>query len=49
MYKTKMAYNREEVSWAWLLVVFSKDFLVTGTVPAKKKPICAEMNINTPI
>ena len=42
-----MAYNREEVPWAWLLVVLSKDFLVKGTALAKKKPICAEMKINT--
>ena len=34
--------------WAWLLVVLSvKIFLVKGTVLAKKKPICAEMKINT--
>ena len=26
--------------------VLSKDFLVKGTAPAKKKPICAEMKIN---
>ena len=32
-----MAYSREEVLWAWLLVVLSKYFLVTGTAPAKKK------------
>ena len=31
--------NREKVPWAWLLVVFSKDVLVKGTAPAKKKPI----------
>ena len=43
----KMAYNREEVPWAWLTVVLSKDFLVKGTTPAKKKPICAERKINT--
>ena len=30
-----------------LLVVLSKDFLVKGTAPAKKKLICAEMKINT--
>ena len=42
-----MAYNKEEVPWAWLLVVLSKDFLVKGTAPAKKKLICVEMKINT--
>ena len=42
-----MAYNGEEVQWAWLLVVFYSDFFVKGTPPAKKKPICAEMTINT--
>ena len=43
-----MAYDREEVQWAWLLVVFLyRFFLVKGTTPAKKKPICAEMTINT--
>ena len=36
--------NREGM---WLLVVLSKDFLVKGTAPAKKKPICAEIKINT--
>ena len=44
MHKIKMAYNREEVLWAWLLVVLSK---VKGTALAKKKPICAEIKINT--
>ena len=39
----KMAYNIKEVPWARLSVV---DFLVKGTAPAKKKPICAEMTIN---
>ena len=43
----KMAYNREEIQWAWLFVVLSNDFLVKGTAPAKKKPICAEMTVNT--
>ena len=47
VHKIKMAYNREEVQWAWLLVVLSKDSLIKGTAPAKKKPICAEMKINT--
>ena len=43
-----MAYDREEVQWAWLLVVFSITvFLVKGTTSAKKKPICAEKTINT--
>ena len=42
-----MAYNREELRWAWLLVVRSKYILVKGTAPAKTKPICAEMKINT--
>ena len=42
VHKIKMAYNREEVQWLWLLVVL---FLVKGTVPAKKKPICAEVKI----
>ena len=35
VHKTKMAYNKVEVPWAWLLVVLSKDFLVKGTVPAR--------------
>ena len=44
--QSKMAYDREEVQWAWLLVVLSKDFLVKGTTPAKKKLICSETKIN---
>ena len=45
--ENKMAYNREEILWAWLSVVFSKDFFVKCTALAKKKPIYAEMTINT--
>ena len=30
-----------------LSCIFSNNFLVKGTAPAKKKPICAEMTINT--
>ena len=30
-----------------LSCTFYNDFLVKGTAPAKKKPICAEMKINT--
>ena len=47
MYKIKMMYNREEVQWAWLSVLLSKDFLVKGSAPTKKKLICAKMKINT--
>ena len=47
VHNIKMAYNREEVPWAWLLVVLSKDGLVKGTALAKNKLVCAEMKINT--
>ena len=35
-----MVYNREEVQWAWLSVLLSKDFWVKGTAvpPAKSSP-----------
>ena len=46
-YVHKIKKNREEGPWAWFLVVLSEDFLVNGTAPAKKKPICAEMKTNT--
>ena len=46
--QNKNAVQQGGSLWAWLLVVlYITIFLVKGTVPAKKKPICAKMKINT--
>ena len=45
--QNKMAYNREEVQWAWLLVVLSKDFFGQGHCASQKETDLYETKINT--